>query len=167
MNNENVGQTDGNITLAYLFIGLYLLNRKAAWKRAVFIQSVAVTAYLAKRGLEDADESDRPVRRRRVQYNWLCTRACIFQDYWGSPLPLFSDKQFQRIFRVTRSILAEQLLLVCGNADAFFRDREDLQGNKCIDPKAKILISLKCFLRMFIDRTADYCKCQPNDAANY
>ena len=45
MNNENVGQTDGNITLAYLFIGLYLLNRMAAWKRAVFIQSVAVTAY--------------------------------------------------------------------------------------------------------------------------
>ena len=166
MDNENVGHTNGNITLAYLFVGLYILNRMAAWKRAMFIQRVATTAYMAKRALEEADASDRPVRRRRVRYNWLCARACIFQDYWGSPTPTFADKQFQRIFRVTKSI-AERLLLVCGNADPFFRDREDLQGNKCIDPKAKILISLKCFLRMFIDRTADYCKCQPNDATDY
>ena len=83
-----------------------------------------------------------PAFRRRHLYDWRRARQCIYDDYWGAPTPRFNDKQFERVFRVTRSI-ADRLLQVCALRDKFFRENEDIHGNPCIDPKAKLLMGLK------------------------
>jgi len=58
-------------------------------------------------------------KRRRIVRNWDWERACnvVAQDYTG-PNPIFNDRQFEWIFRVSRSIF-DQLLTEAGHADPF------------------------------------------------
>lgn len=63
-------------------------------------------------------------------------------DDWLSPVPRFDDRQFERMFRITRSIF-QQLLQVCAHADHFFTTQEDAIGRQGIDPSVKLLIALK------------------------
>ena len=84
--------------------------------------------------------------RKRVKKNWNHRRAeaSVYTDFLGSPLPTFNDRQFERIFRLTRGI-TERLLLICGNdSDGFFTQKADACGVLGICPKVKLLMGLKC-----------------------
>jgi hypothetical protein len=63
------------------------------------------------------------------------------RDYWG-PNPNFRDRQFERVFRITR-VIADRLLNVLGNEDPFFTQRFDGLGKLGICPKVKLLFALK------------------------
>jgi Plant transposon protein len=98
---------------------------------------------LYKRGR--VDESGAPVpKRRRIasNFNWDRARQCVHEDFM-SPIPRFNDRQFERTFRVTRTIV-EELSLVLGNADPFFRETYDVaKRTPGICPYAKILFALQ------------------------
>lgn len=83
------------------------------------------------------------VQRRKVaKYNWDRARCAIYDDYTG-PLPLFKDRQFERIFRVNRSIM-EEILNITGNLDDFFTERFNAVTNQpTISPTVKVLCGLK------------------------
>jgi hypothetical protein len=65
-------------------------------------------------------------KRRRSNFHHDRARLCVEQDYF-SPTPTFNDRQFERIFRVTKTI-TEQLLQVCARADPFFTEQYDATG---------------------------------------
>jgi hypothetical protein len=80
-------------------------------------------------------------RRRFIKWDWEGARQAIQRDYYG-PEALFNDRQFERIFRVSRPI-ADRLLTILGNTDAFFTQRTTVSGKLGICPKAKMLMALK------------------------
>ena len=134
---------DTTLLLLYMILGLWFLQRLHVEQQVRAFVTAAVTAVRAKRELESADASDRPAFRRHHLYDWRRARQCIYDDYWGAaPTPRFNDKQFERVFCLTCSI-ADRLLQVCALRDKFFRENEDIHGNPCIDPKAKLLMGLK------------------------
>ena len=101
----------------------------------------AETVLQTKRQLEGRlQEGERNVRPR-WKYDWERSRKAIQTDYLG-PSPIFDDKQFERVFRVTRG-LAELLALELGNSNDFFTQRRDVSGRLGICPKVKILMGLK------------------------
>lgn len=80
-------------------------------------------------------------KRRCFNWNWERARRAVIEDYYG-PTPRFNDRQFERVFRVTREI-TNRLLTICQASDSFFREREDATGRRPICPKVKILMGLK------------------------
>ena len=76
----------------------------------------------------DDDGNEMP-RKKRAKKNWNHRRAeaSVYTDFLGSPHPTFNDRQFERIFRITRTI-AERLLCICGNSDDFFTQKVDACG---------------------------------------
>jgi hypothetical protein len=113
-------------------------------------------------------------KRRKSLYNWQLARSNIYLNYY-SPVPIFGDQEFTRVFRITRG-MADELLNELGNCSAFFREsRHPKTAQLQIDPKAKLLIVLKvlaygtapmAFLDFFQmgDKTAHkaiktFCKC--------
>ena len=59
------------------------------------------------------------------------------------PSPRFNDRQFERVFRISRKS-ADELLLLCANQDPFFTQRQDIvTGEMGICPKVKILFALQ------------------------
>jgi hypothetical protein len=66
----------------------------------------------------------------------------VEKDYWGIPA-LFNDRQFERIFRITRSI-AQNLLQRCCSSSLFFWDGYNATKRQAICPKVKLLMALKC-----------------------
>jgi hypothetical protein len=64
------------------------------------------------RGDDEADEIGEIVQRKRRYHAWDWERArgAILSDCWG-PGPKFDDRQFERVFRVSKPI-AERLLAV-------------------------------------------------------
>jgi hypothetical protein len=92
----------------------------------------------------DDDGNEMP-RKKRAKKNWNHRRAeaSVYTDFLGSPHPTFNDRQFERIFRITRTI-AERLLCICGNSDDFFTQKVDACGAPGICPKVKLLMGIKC-----------------------
>ncbi len=62
------------------------------------------------------------------------------QDF--SPTPVFNDRQFERIFRLTKTIV-EHPIRICAKTEPFFTDIQDVSGRYCIAPVAKVLMALK------------------------
>jgi Plant transposon protein len=91
----------------------------------------------------DADGEPVPrKKRRKSRYDWALARANIQRCYYG-PNPIFDDKQFARTFRIKKA-MADELLTILGNEDKYFREsHHNLTGAIQIDPKAKLLITLK------------------------
>jgi hypothetical protein len=87
---------------------------------------------------------NRGTRKRRQYKNYNHERArCAVEEDWLGPLPLFDDRQFERVFRITRTI-AEHVLTECALVDPFFRATIDCIGKPSICPKVKLLMGLKC-----------------------
>ena len=86
---------------------------------------------------------ERPRKKRcKSRWNWERAKKCIEEDYTG-PSPIFNDRQFERVFRVTKG-RADMLLSVCANSDPFFTQKKDAVTKKDgICPKVKILMALK------------------------
>ena len=103
---------------------------------------LARTVLACRRQLEEQAGEQQPARKRMfINWNRARARSCVQEDYWG-PTPRFNDRQFERVFRVTRR-MADQILNTCAMADAFFTERIDACGKTAICPKVKILVALK------------------------
>jgi hypothetical protein len=110
----------------------------------------ALSAYDRKRSTTDRrDENDiseqgnpQPKRRSVSKWDWNRARQCVYDDYMR-PDPIFKDRQFERTFRITRSVM-QQISLTLGNMDDFFTDKICVvTGKKTICPNVKILCALK------------------------
>jgi hypothetical protein len=111
-----------------------------AEETARLAETVALITLRLKRHREG--EHDGPRRKRTVvNYDHRRAAMCVQHDYWG-PNPIFRDRQFERVFRITRAY-ADRILQVAANTDPFFTEVPDVCG-KFICPKVKILMALKC-----------------------
>ena len=152
----------GNATAFLLLVGSALLpllliyyqqqeeERKAAAQKEKekhvksAVAMVAEVALKARRQLERGEEEDNaaPIkRRRRSRFQHDREKLAIQEDYF-SPTPIFNDRQFERTFRITKSMV-EEILQICANADPFFTALQDVTGRFAIAPVAKILMALK------------------------
>ena len=99
-------------------------------------------ALIIKRRREAEDSYKMPASKRSFIFNdHERARNDIYRDYF-SPTCNFNDKQFERNFRITKTI-AETIMLECGNASRFFHDTTDALGKRSICPKVKLLMGLK------------------------
>jgi hypothetical protein len=55
---------------------------------------------------DDAVATQQPRQRRVTQCDWERARDAVWKDYMR-PDPIFNDRQFERIFRITRSVMQE------------------------------------------------------------
>jgi hypothetical protein len=67
----------------------------------------------------------------------------------------FHDRQFERTFRITKSMV-EEILPICANADSFFTGVQDITGQFAIAPAVEILMALSqiaygCCPTAFVD----------------
>jgi hypothetical protein len=104
------------------------------------VLAVAEVALRVRRRIEGRESHGRK-KRRRSNYQHGRARLCVEQDYF-SPTPIFNDRQFERIFRVTKTI-TQQLLQVCARTDPFFTEQQDVCGRFKISPLVKVLMALK------------------------
>jgi Plant transposon protein len=142
----------GNIPATYLVAGVavaalvsmaLITDEEKRQRRQELPAQLATTLLNAvrqkRRGQDDADQ----VRAKRAHLNWNRDRArlCVEEDYWG-PYPRFRDRDFERVFRITRT-RADFLLNLLGNSDEFFQETVDCLGKRSICPKVKFLMALK------------------------
>ena len=81
------------------------------------------------------------MKRNCIEYDRERARRTVDDDYLGI-YPTFNDRQFERVFRVTRQI-AELIFQTCTNNDGFFTDSKDATKRRSICPKVKVLMGLK------------------------
>jgi hypothetical protein len=104
-----------------------------------------------KRSLIDIDNGgntndeaivQQPPQRQKPLWNWERARQAVFDDYMKE-VPTFNDRQFERMFRINRTVMQE-LRQYLGNEDDFFTDKVCIvTGKRLICPDVKILLSLK------------------------
>jgi hypothetical protein len=98
-----------------------------------------------KRAIEsdvDVDGEPPATLRRQSRWNWERARQAVIDDYM-CPTPTFNDRQFERMFRITRPVMQELRILV-GNQDEFFTNKNcAVTGKRTICPDVKILLALK------------------------
>ena len=93
-----------------------------------------------------AEGGQSPQRKRaRSNYDHTRGRNNVYNDYLGSPKPVFNEKQFARIFRISRS-KAQVLLNAIAHMDSFFEEKLDATKSltAIVCPKAKFLMAQKC-----------------------
>lgn len=108
--------------------------------KAEQIARIALRTICISRGDNDERMKKKP---QLSSYSYKRASRAIESDYF-SPTPLLFDdrQQFERIFRVTKSIV-ELLIQVCGKADPFFTNIQDVTGRYNISPVAKVLVAIK------------------------
>jgi hypothetical protein len=121
----------------------HLTNDEKKREKEAQFEQVATVALAAKRAAESNTSLDGE-RKKRAYIKWDHERAqlCVYRDYWGHPNPLFSDKMFERTFRVTRSTADMLLQRVCVT-NSFFVQKTDALGKTGICPKVKLLMALQ------------------------
>ena len=92
----------------------------------------------------EAQRTDQRPRKKRCKSRWDWARAkkCVEDNYTGLS-PIFNDRQFERVFRITRG-RADTLLSICAKADPFFTQTIDAVTKKegiCLT--VKLLMALK------------------------
>ena len=92
-------------------------------------------------GEEEEGAGEQRKRRRTSRYNHGRAQQAIYEDYFA-PIPVFNDKQFERMYRVTKSIV-QQVFDTCARTDPFFTVVSDVTGRYNIGPMVKVLMSLK------------------------
>jgi hypothetical protein len=82
-------------------------------------------------------------KKRECKHNHERAGECVRQDWIGNDC-IFSDKQFEQTFRLTRCIV-ERLIQACGNhAPVFFCTNSNCAGKQSIAIEVKVLGVLKC-----------------------
>jgi hypothetical protein len=80
---------------------------------------------------------------RDCRHNHERARECVTQDWIGTNLT-FSDRQFERVFRLTRGTV-ERLIQACGNFQPkYFTTANNCAGKAAISIEVKVLGILKC-----------------------
>ena len=84
-------------------------------------------------------------KRKLVDYDRERASKCVRSD-WFCPYPRFDDRQFERTFRLTRSMV-ERLVCSLADYDSFWLSSVDCCGRMTIDPIVKFLAAQKmiCF----------------------
>jgi hypothetical protein len=90
---------------------------------------------------ENQEDTPTNNKRQRVKYDHERARLCV-QDDWMGPVPRFSDKSFERTFRITRSMV-ETLVTHLAKRDSFWRRTVCRAGKPTICPYAKFLMGMK------------------------
>ena len=80
-------------------------------------------------------------RSRSSRFKHERAERAIHEDYFA-PTPVFNDRQFERIFRVSKSIVQE-LFDTCARSNPFFTIQRDVSGRFNIGPLVKVLMALK------------------------
>jgi len=90
----------------------------------------------------DVDGSSPPANKcRRLKYDRARAYNCVFKDYM-SPTPLFDDKQFERVFRIKRSMV-DKIINDLASRDPFWTLRRDATGELSHSPVVKFLAAQK------------------------
>ncbi len=91
----------------------------------------------------DREENEERTKRRRrfVRYDRQRAYASIMSDYLSQE-SRFDDKQFERQFRITRSLF-EYILQNLASEDEYWRDRFDCTKRMKVKPEVKLLACLK------------------------
>jgi Plant transposon protein len=98
-----------------------------------------------KRSRLSASEYELRKGRKRMEcrHNHGRAKQCILEDWMGDDR-IFTDRQFQQVFRVTRGIV-ERLIQACGNFEpTHFGERSNCVGKPGIAVDVKVLGILKC-----------------------
>lgn len=90
---------------------------------------------------EDDDDDGLPQKKRYVRYNRERAYACVQEDYLG-PTPKFNDYQFERFFRITRTLF-DGLTKELASYDEYWTVRYDCTHRRSIMPVVKCLAALK------------------------
>ena len=94
-----------------------------------------------RRNLDDYDDHFLTKRRKK---NWDHERAykCVVADYFDPIAPVFDDKQFERILRITPT-LAERILRRLAATDKWWTLRYDCTKKMSNAPEVKLIAALK------------------------
>ena len=83
-------------------------------------------------------------KRRPTKHDHERAWQCIQQDYLG-PEPIFTDKQFEEVYRLTKRKVNQLIDECCRHRpDCFGRDIKDATGKSGIRVECKVLGILKC-----------------------
>ena len=95
-------------------------------------------------------------KRKRLRYDREGAKSDVFRDYVG-PIPIFDDRQFERIFRITRTKFDYILQCLVQYEPSFWTQSYECTGRPGIAPEVKLLGALKklCYGVSFIAFT-DY-----------
>ena len=83
-------------------------------------ETYSMNTLLGRRRRLDSDDDDGiliPKKRQMVHYDRPRARQCVMAD-WMGPSPMFNDKQFERTFRLRRSMV-ENIVGHLANHDPF------------------------------------------------
>ena len=99
--------------------------------------------------LVDEEDTDLPKfdrrrlpRKKRKRHKHAQALACTMRDYLG-PEPLFEDKAFDAMFRVSRSGFRRLMEDVGNSGNAFFLAKFDANGRPLASMEARLLLALK------------------------
>ena len=108
---------------------------------------------LSRRSVGDGNTP--PMEQRKLNYDRERAYQFIFNDYM-SLTPLFDDKQFQRVFRIKRTMV-DEIISDLASLDAFWTSRRDATGKLSHSPVVKFLMGQKmlCY-GVFINAFKDY-----------
>ena len=96
-------------------------------------------------------------KRQMIKYDRVRARQCVMAD-WMGPTPLFDGKQFERTFRLRRSMV-ESIVCHLANHDSFWTSTRNALGFLSIDPLVKFVAAQKliCYGSSF-SAFKDYCQ---------
>jgi len=107
------------------------------------LDPTAVATIVDEYAAQRRQQQQQPKQKRKYyDYKREIARQNIHDDFFHPEHPTFSDKHFERFFRVTRTI-AERIVGICMRGDDFFKDSEDALHRQSICPYVKVLLCLK------------------------
>ena len=128
-----------------------LLQREAQSRQKILVIEAAVTEVYTefwnrnKRRINNNNNNNNNNKKRRVcRHDHARAWMCIQQDYLG-PEPIFLDKQFEEVYRLTKSAVEKLITACCKYQPGYFgRNRADATGKSAIRVECKVLGILKC-----------------------
>ena len=111
--------------------------------QAVVGNNVALMAMMEKSDEEEEAVDHRTLKRaKRTIYKHSEALHCIKRDYTG-PTPIFNDKQFDMMFRISRSRFQCIMEDIAASGNQFYLNRKDASGNEGPSFEARLLLPLK------------------------
>ena len=103
--------------------------------------ALRVRQQLDGRDRQSGGDNIAPKQRRRSQFRHQRAQLAVQEDYF-SPTPLFDNKQFERVFTVTKQT-TQNMLNICEITDPIFTSQRDVSGRYNIDPAlVKVLMAV-------------------------
>ena len=90
-------------------------------------------------------DGENQLKRRPCKHDHDRAWRCIQQDYLGPEPIIFTDKQFEEVYRLTKTAVERLFNTCCQYRPEYFgRDLKDATGKKGIRVECKVLGILKC-----------------------